>query len=165
MSDAYRIVPTTEDRIEGFHAVLDAVARERRYLALLEAPPLEETRTFIRKLLQTGAQHLALDEAGHVVGWCDVARWQRPGFTHVGSLGMGLAAHARGLGLGRRLAEASIGAVRERGVERIELEVFASNTAGCALYERLGFVTEGVKRRARFLDGRYDDIVLMALMS
>jgi ribosomal protein S18 acetylase RimI-like enzyme len=145
--------------------VLDAVARERRHLALLEAPPLEETRTFIRKLLQTGAQHLALDEAGQVVGWCDVARGLRPGFTHTGHLGMGLAAHVRGRGLGRRLADASIAAVRARGVERIELEVFASNTAACALYARLGFVTEGVKRKGRFLDGQFDDIVIMALQA
>ena len=44
------------------------------------------------------------------------------------------------------------------------LEVFASNERAIDLYRRLGFVTEGVKHRARQLDGRYDDNVLMALM-
>jgi RimJ/RimL family protein N-acetyltransferase len=42
--------------------------------------------------------------------------------------------------------------------------VFASNTRAFALYERLGFVREGLKRRARKLDGGYDDDVLMALL-
>jgi RimJ/RimL family protein N-acetyltransferase len=60
--------------------------------------------------------------------------------------------------------EAAITAGWEAGLERIELEVFASNTRAFALYEKLGFVTEGVKRRARKLDGQYDDNVLMALL-
>jgi len=70
----------------------------------------------------------------------------------------------RGRGVGRRLAEAAIAAAKAQGAERIELEVFASNTRAIALYERLGFVREGVKRNARKLDGEYDDIVQMALL-
>lgn len=49
------------------------------------------------------------------------------------------------------------------GLERVELEVFASNAPAIALYEKMGFVTEGVKKRARKLDGLYDDVVQMAL--
>ena len=41
------IVPIEEGHIEGFHRTLDFVARERRYLAFLEAPPLESTRAFV----------------------------------------------------------------------------------------------------------------------
>ena len=41
----------------------------------------------------------------------------------------------------------------------------ASNTAAIALYRALGFVTEGTKRRARKLDGEYDDNVVMALLA
>jgi RimJ/RimL family protein N-acetyltransferase len=71
---------------------------------------------------------------------------------------------ARGAGLGRRLMEAGIEAARRLGMERIELEVFASNTRAIALYERVGFVREGLKRRVRKIDGRYDDDVLMAVV-
>lgn len=48
---------------------------------------------------------------------------------------------------------------------RIELEVFASNVAAIALYERLGFVHEGRKRSARILDGRIEDMLCMALVT
>jgi ribosomal protein S18 acetylase RimI-like enzyme len=68
-------------------------------------------------------------------------------------------------GLGRQLAVHAIRAARQKGIERIELEVFASNTAAIALYRALGFVTEGTKRRARKLDGEYDDNVVMALLA
>jgi RimJ/RimL family protein N-acetyltransferase len=52
---------------------------------------------------------------------------------------------------------------REKGLERIELEVYGSNKSAIRLYERAGFVVEGVKKRARKLDGEYDDLVQMAV--
>jgi RimJ/RimL family protein N-acetyltransferase len=163
--DDIRIVPTAEAYVEGFHACVDLVARERRYLAFVEGPPVEMSRAFVRGLVAGGGvQFLALDAAGVVVGWCDVVRDRRAGFGHCGHLGMGLLPHARGRGLGRWLADETIRAARDSGMERIELEVFASNHRAIALYERLGFVVEGMKRRARKLDGEYDDNVLMALL-
>jgi RimJ/RimL family protein N-acetyltransferase len=48
-------------------------------------------------------------------------------------------------------------------LERIELGVFASNIPAIKLYEKAGFVVEGVKKKARKLDGVYDDMIQMAL--
>ena len=42
--------------------------------------------------------------------------------------------------------------------------MFASNERAIALYRALGFVIEGIKRRARKLDGQYEDNVFMALL-
>ena len=185
--DDVRIVPTTEAHIEGFQRCVDAVARERHWLGFVEGPSLAQARSFIEMLIAgAGVQFVALDEGGEVVGWCDVVRDDREGFRHAWRLGMGLLPAVRGRGVGRlltafalrhaaelglprvrtnwRLAEAAIAAARAQGAERIELEVFASNTHAIALYERLGFAREGVKRRARKLDGGYDDDVLMALL-
>jgi ribosomal protein S18 acetylase RimI-like enzyme len=78
---------------------------------------------------------------------------------------MGLLPEYRGRGLGRQLAVHAIEAARQKGIERIELEVFASNTPAIALYRALGFATEGTKRRARKLDGEYDDNIIMALLA
>jgi ribosomal protein S18 acetylase RimI-like enzyme len=74
----------------------------------------------------------------------------------------GYCSTAGGRGVGRRLAEAGIAAAIARGAERNELEVLASNTRAIALYERLGFVREGVRCRARRLDGQCEDNILMA---
>ena len=160
-----RIVPTGEEHVEGFNAAVGVVARERRWIGLVDAVPVEASRAFVRSVHATGGVHLvAVTQGGEVVGWCDIDRSPREGFRHVGSLGMGLLPAWRGRGLGRRLMEAAIAAGWDAGLERIELEVFASNTRAFALYEKLGFVTEGVKRRSRKLDGEYDDNVLMALL-
>lgn len=163
--DQIRIVPTTEAHVEGFHRCVDAVARERRYLGFVVGPPPAQSRAFVRMLLDGGGvQVLAVGGANEVVGWCDVVRDAREGFGHSWRLGMGLLPTARGRGVGRRLAQEGIAAALARGAERIELDVFASNIRAIALYEQLGFVREGVKRRARKLDGQYDDNVLMALL-
>jgi len=164
--DDIRIVETTDAHVEGFHRCVAVVARERKYIGLVDAPPLEASRAFFQSVVAGGGAHfVAVDDAGEVVGWCDIVRLGLEGFQHSGRLGMGLLAHARGQGVGRRLAQTTIDAARSRGIERIELEVFATNVRAIRLYERLGFMHEGVRRQARKLDGVYDDNVLMALMS
>ena len=48
------------------------------------------------------------------------------------------------------------------GFEKIELSVYATNAPARALYERVGFVLEGTRVRGRKVDGRYDDVHMMA---
>lgn len=98
-----------------------------------------------------------------IVGWCDVLPNPVKGFTHTGRLGMGVAKAYRGQGLGNRLLTSCITAARTYGVEKIELEVFSDNIAACRLYERHGFEVEGLKSKSRRVDGKYQDIQLMAL--
>jgi len=52
---------------------------------------------------------------------------------------LGLAPELRGQGLGRQAMQAAIEQARERGDERMVLEVIASNEAALALYAGLGF--------------------------
>jgi ribosomal protein S18 acetylase RimI-like enzyme len=160
------VVPTADEHLAGFHAALDAVARERRYIGLTRAFPLPQTAAFVRQMLQSGGiQVVAVTPENMVVGWCDIERLQLEGFRHVGRLGMGLLPDYRRQGIGRRLALAAISAARAAGIERIELEVFATNIGAIRLYEELGFLREGVKHQARKLDGGYDDNILMALLT
>lgn len=163
--DAIRIVPTAKKYAAGVCHAVDVVARERRYLGFVEGPPLEASQAFIQALIGgAGVQLLAIDNDDAVVGWCDIFRNPRAGFRHCGQLGMGLLPHARGKGLGTQLAAATIERAWIKALERIELEVFSSNEHAVALYRKLGFQVEAVKRQARKLDGRYDDTVFMALL-
>ena len=102
--------------------------------------------------------------AVRIVGWCDITPRQRHGSEHVGTLGMGVVASCRGQGVGSRLLQHTLDAARKLGLERIELEVFASNRDAIAFYERHGFQHEGRKTKARKLDGEYDDELMMAMM-
>ncbi len=61
---------------------------------------------------------------------------------------MGLLPEWRGQGFGRRLTEATLAQARRLGFIRIELDVYAYNARAVALYERVGFVREGLIRDA-----------------
>ena len=162
----YRVEPITLARLDTHWRVVDAVARERRWLAMTEAPPVDRIEAFLRNGTGRGdAQFVAVEEAtDEEVGWCDVTPGDRPGVTHVGRLGMGVVAAHRGMGLGRRLLDATLAAAWETGLTRIELEVYADNAAAVRLYESAGFELEGVRRMARLLDGRPQDVVMMAML-
>ena len=155
---------STPADLESFHSCLDAVARERRWLALLEAPPLDEMRRYFETQRRRGMLQFVAAAGPRVVGWCDVIPKDVEGFRHSSDLGMGLLAERRGLGLGRALLERTLEATRQSGLLRVELEVYATNRAGITLYERCGFRHEGLRRRARLLDGITDDVVEMALL-
>ncbi|VDC04065.1 unnamed protein product [Peniophora sp. CBMAI 1063] len=47
---------------------------------------------------------------------------------------------------------------------RVSLSVFQSNVKAISLYKRLGFVQEGVKRRARFAHEQWEDIIYMGIL-
>ncbi|MEA2819508.1 MAG: hypothetical protein QOJ86_1512 [Bradyrhizobium sp.] len=158
------IVPIEEGHIDGFHRALDIVARERRYLAFLEAPPLEATRTFVLDNIKRGHPQFVALSAGEVVGWCDVMPMGRPSQAHRGVFGVGLLPQFRGEGIGTRLIQKALAAARACGLHRVELTVREHNTGAIALYRKAGFAIEGVQRDAVLVDGVYENVVCMAVV-
>lgn len=65
----------------------------------------------------------------------------------------------RGLGLGTALTDALLSAGRKRGIASFTLEVRVSNQAAIHIYERLGFVCEGVRKR--FYEAPTEDALIM----
>ena len=51
------------------------------------------------------------------------------------------------------------------GLHRIELDVLANNTRAQHVYEKCGFVNEGIKKQAVFKNGEYKDMLLYALLN
>ncbi|ESX80096.1 MULTISPECIES: GNAT family N-acetyltransferase [unclassified Mesorhizobium] len=158
------IANTAAEHIESFHAALDVVARERKYLTMLEAFPLPETRDFVLNMIKQRNPHIVATEGDRVVGWCDITRHFFPSHAHRGSLAIGIIPDYRGQGLGRRLITAALEKARQENFVRVELSVHADNSRAITLYEKTGFVTEGVLRRSVCIDGRYVDTICMAVM-
>jgi ribosomal protein S18 acetylase RimI-like enzyme len=164
MSDV-AVVPISLERIESYHRALDIVAREKRYLTILEAFPLPQTREFVLGLMRKGDPQFVAVADGEVVGWCDIRRLPFPSQAHRGILGVGVVPAYRGRGLGRRLLAETLAQAARAGFVRIELDVRADNGRAIALYEEAGFVTEGVIRDAVCVDGAYCDAILMAIVN
>lgn len=77
--------------------------------------------------------------------------------------GIAVDPEAQGRGVGRALMTAAIEEARRRGARKVSLRVLGHNERARALYERCGFVVEGVLRGEFHLDARDVDDVLMAL--
>jgi putative acetyltransferase len=156
------IEPIAERHADSFHACLDAVARERRHLAQVEAPPLERVRAFVRENIAAGVPQFVALDAGAVVGWCDILPGWAHARRHVGTLGMAVLASHRGRGIGGRLLAVCLTDAQQRGITRVELEARADNAVAIRLYEQHGFVHEALKRCALRFDGVDFDAVQMS---
>ncbi|MGZ8939811.1 MAG: N-acetyltransferase family protein [Limisphaerales bacterium] len=153
---------TTKADAERVAALIDSVARERRYLAGTVGFPLDSTRAFIASVQDAGGVHLVAVALGEVIGWCDIVPHPFEGMQHVGRLGMGVQKDHRSRGVGRELLAVAVRKAFAGALDRIELEVFASNRSAVRLYEAFGFEYEGRKVAARRIDGVTDDILLYA---
>lgn len=161
----FSIAPIQEAHFSSLYAALDSIARERRYLAFLQAPPKEAAWVFYRHLVNANLCHFVAVHAGRVVGWCDILPLSGEARAHAGRLGMGVVAAHRRQGLGRRLIQAALAKAHAQGMSRIELSVRTDNLAAKTLYERVGFAVEGVQRSALQIDGQNYDAYCMALLT
>jgi ribosomal protein S18 acetylase RimI-like enzyme len=153
---------TLPEDAKAVSVLVDAVARERRYLAATAGFSEESTASFIAFVKAAKGVHLVALIEDAIVGWCDITPASFEGMTHVGRLGMGVKAGSRGQGIGKALLKAALERAFRQGLERVELEVFRSNGSAVHLYEAHGFLREGLKVGARKLDGMVDDILLFA---
>lgn len=106
---------------------------------------------------------LVIDVDGDAVGSASLFDFDR--FAGHAEMGISLAPHARGRGIGT----AAIGQLVEfafvrHNLRRIHLQAIASNTAAIRAYEKAGFVIEGRQREHAWVRGAYEDIVRMGIL-
>ncbi|MEU8732081.1 GNAT family protein [Streptomyces tendae] len=71
----------------------------------------------------------------------------------------------RGRGVGTEATRLIVGhAFEELGLHRVQLEAYAHNHRALRVYEKTGFVREGVRREVERRDGVWVDEVLMAVL-
>jgi ribosomal protein S18 acetylase RimI-like enzyme len=162
MSTAIRSITLADAR--SFRLCLDTVAREKRYLAQIEALPLERIEAFVRDSVATDAVQFVAVDLDQVVGWADVFPSWAHAVSHCGSLGMGVLPNYRGQGLGEKLLRACLAKAKAKGLTRVELEARVDNFAAISLYKKVGFVHEAMKRNAMRFDGVYYDAVQMSFL-
>ncbi|WP_256646504.1 GNAT family N-acetyltransferase [Thermomonas paludicola] len=158
------IAPAQEEFAASYRECLDLVAKERKYLAQIEALPLERIAGFVRESVVNDAiQFFALD-GNRVVGWADIFPAWAHAVSHCGTLGMGVHPDYRAKGLGTRLLRACIDKAWIKGITRIVLEVREDNSRAIALYEKMGFKTEALMQKALRYDGIYFNALQMRLL-
>lgn len=83
-------------------------------------------------------RYYAARQAGRIVGYSMLRGWDE-GFT-VPSFGVGIAADARGVGLGQILFEHAIAECRNVGAPALRLSVYKANERAVHIYRKFGMV-------------------------
>lgn len=81
---------------------------------------------------------------------------------HVVDFGIFVAAGLRRRGIGTQLMTTMLAWATLKGFEKVTLSAFASNAAALTLFQRLGFVEEGRRRRQFKTGATYTDEVFLA---
>lgn len=160
----FRIESVKPEHAESLHAAIDGVAKEVPYLGITAAPPLDWFTEQVSQQSQSGHPFFVALVEQKVVGWCSAIPIQVISMQYTGQLYMGVLHDWRGHSVGESLLRATLGRAWENGLCRVELEVCRSNAHAIRLYRKLGFVLEGVKRKAFHATQEFDDLLCMALL-
>ena len=142
------------------------VMRERDLDQVMEIErrgyPFPWTRGIFRDCLQAGYPGLVVEQGQQMIGYGMVSIAADE--AHVLNICIDPACQSRGYG--RQLLRALVVLVRDRGAQRVFLEVRPSNTGAIALYQSEGFNEIG--RRPRYYpahNGREDALVMAMELS
>jgi RimJ/RimL family protein N-acetyltransferase len=148
---------TFED-CDAIGAGMKVVVDEGRWLAT-EIGTAEALGERFRQVILEGDPLLVIEEEGGIIGALGLHSTEAAGVL---SLGMWVLPAHRARGGGRMLMEAAL-AERPEDVHKIELEVWPDNEAAIALYRKLGFEEEGLRRdHYRRRDGSLRSSLIMA---
>jgi RimJ/RimL family protein N-acetyltransferase len=153
-----------EALLEHFHLILTEDLYNVTTLGEVKET-VETERKWIRKHIDHPAQIILVAElAGLVAGMLGFENGRRKRLEHHGTLGMSVKKQFRAKGIGTALLQSLIGWAKENpSIEKVALEVFATNQPAIGFYRKMGFVEEGRRtRHIKIADGQYVDVILMA---
>lgn len=115
------------------------------------------------------AYYFAIEDQSSTNSICPVGSCSIRGIDHISrsaeiQIRIGVQ-DARGKGLGTQAIMELCGfGFNDLNLNRIYLDVLASNQRALRCYQKCGFTQEGVKRQAYFIDGAYVDVIFMSLL-
>lgn len=126
--------------------------------AQLEAEASREAwsqKSYLDALANENAYYLIAEQDGSVIACCGF--WQS--FEEADICNVAVEKSVRRQGIAQRMLLALMQAGKERGIKHFTLEVRSNNMPAIRLYEKLGFVTEGVRRG--FYENPKEDALIM----
>jgi RimJ/RimL family protein N-acetyltransferase len=138
-----------------------ALADERIYIAT-ERVSREQKARWVKPIDDPKVLWVMAEIGGELVGSLSLARYGNlEKSKHVRPLCVGVSKAFRGKGVRRALMDYAIKWARRKKSVKIGLSVFSTNTAAIRMYEKFGFVREGVMKKQLRIMGRYVDEVAM----
>ncbi len=127
---------------------------------------VDQEALYLEAVLESSNQLMliALDK-DKIIGLASVGASDNPKLKHVGEIGISVLKEYWGYGIGSILLDEMITwAWQTDCLIRLELDVVATNEKAIHLYEKFGFVTEGILKQGVKLSTGYEDLYRMALL-
>lgn len=102
------------------------------------------------------------EDKNRIVGYIFVQNEKLNRISHRAYIVMGIHSDSRGQGIGKALFTHVMDWAKGVNLHRLDLTVIAKNDAAVALYQKMGFEIEGVKRHSLLIDNEYVDEYYMS---
>ncbi len=155
---------------EGMVAYMQMISSEPNNNLVWEPGEFNITVENERKMLEgvtasDNSIYIIADAGGRIVGAANCAGGTRWAVRHSGLIGISLHPDYRDQGIGTQMMRYIIAWAKETGIiTRLELSVYVHNIRAIHVYEKVGFVLEGIRRNAYIKEGKYRDSMMMALL-
>jgi RimJ/RimL family protein N-acetyltransferase len=145
----------------AFASVIQAVEIESEFM-LYEPYERRVSPEIQEKMIRTltageNSNIFVAENQGELVGYLIAIGGTARRTSHSANIVIGIREKFCGQGIGTRLFEELENWARQRNLHRLELSVISTNTAGLALYKKMGFEVEGTKKHSLLVNGEYID--------
>jgi RimJ/RimL family protein N-acetyltransferase len=153
------------DDAEAFWHMQFELDKETKYMMY---EPYERTMNLklISDLIQAAVDNnnlmLVAESDNTIVGFLSAQRGKPNRIKHTAYIVVGIRKVYQGRGIGKEFFKKLELWARQNNVTRLELTVMCPNNIAKHLYEKNGFVVEGIKKKAMLVDGEYIDEYYMA---
>lgn len=131
-------------------------------LLALPSERLQKNVDFVNSLGEHD-HHLVACVNDQVIGEISLTKSNQPRLNHVAYMAMMVHKDYQNQGIGTLLIKAILELADQwLMVRRIELEVYEDNQRAIHLYEKHGFVVEGIKKQAVIKEGKFANLCVMA---
>jgi len=157
----YMVRLATQDDVVSICEIYNQGIEDRVATLEIELRNPDERRQW---LAQRSPRHpVIVAEAGpRIAGWASLNVFNpREAYRFVADISVYVERAFRGKGAGSALLARLVELGREHGYHKLVLSAFPFNTAGMALYSKVGFRTVGIYKEQGRLDGQWVDTVIM----
>ena len=152
-----------EDVEPLWRAKLDPMTWAQTTEAPLTPVTLEEHRARYSEPAKDDSAQFAVDVDQVLIGRAGM--FSVDNLARHAEIGLSLLPEHQGKGYGQDVLRVLVDyGFRSRNLRRIHLQTLASNEAALRAYRAVGFVEEGRLREHAWVEGAYDDVVLMAVL-
>jgi RimJ/RimL family protein N-acetyltransferase len=156
------IRPNTPGDASRIRTLISTVADEGLWLVTdtyVETPQWENA--FLHPNDFSNLLLLVAESGDQIIGWCRVFPVFGDKSRHVVDLGVGVSKEWRDRGVGTGMMNAAIQWAKRQAFEKLVLSVFVTNARAIHVFEKVGFVSTGIRYKQFKVKSEYVDEVFM----